>query len=328
MQSGISASQELLDAFKELVSNPSQRGLLVTISSERLVPQQVLPANGSFESDLLQLEDLLTTTAAAYIILRRYEGSIKPPFVAVTYVPDTANVRQKMLFASTRNTLLRELGKDRFDEDIFATLKSELTAEGFERHDAHGAKPSPLTEEERHLKDVRDLEAENSRGTSSRKSHVSSGIAFPLSPEAQFMLKSLHTATTHNLVQLAIDTTKETIELEGCEAIEAQNLQRAISNSAPRFSFFVFHHTYDGESTSPVVFIYTCPSTSKIKERMVYASSRSSIISIAEQAGLQISKRLEAASPSELSLELLMEEFHPKKEEKASFARPKRPGRR
>lgn len=134
------ASQELLDAFKELVTNPSQRGLLVTISSERLVPQQVLPANGSFESDLTQLENLLTTTEAAYIILRRYEGSAKPPFVAVTYVPDAANVRQKMLFASTRNTLLRELGTDRFDENIFATLKSELTTEGFERHDAHGAK--------------------------------------------------------------------------------------------------------------------------------------------------------------------------------------------
>lgn len=102
-------------------------------------------------------------------------------------------------------------------------------------------RPAPLTEEERLLKEVRDLEAEASRGTSSRKSHVSSGIVFPLSPEAQFMLKSLHTATTHNLVQLAIDATKETIELEGCEAIEAQDLERAISDTAPRFSFFVFH---------------------------------------------------------------------------------------
>ena len=136
----MTASKELVDAFKELVSNPSQRGFLVTISSERLVPWQVLLANGSFESDLTQLDDLLTTTEAAYIILRRNEGPAKPPFVAVTYVPDAANVRQKMLFASTRNTLLRELGKDRFDKDIFATLKSELTAEGFKCHDAHEAK--------------------------------------------------------------------------------------------------------------------------------------------------------------------------------------------
>jgi len=38
-------------------------------------------------------------------------------------------------------------------------------------------------------------------------------------------------------------------------------------------------------------------------------------------------EQLEAASPSELSLELLMEEFHPKREEKTYFARPRKPGR-
>ena len=105
----------------------------------------------------------------------------------------------------------------------------------------HALRPVPLTEEERLLKEVRDLETEASRGTSSRRSHVSSGIAFPLSSEAQFALKSLHTATDYNMVQLAIDTSKETVELEGCEAIEAQDLSRVISDSAPRFSFFVFH---------------------------------------------------------------------------------------
>ena len=53
---------------------------------------------------------------------------------------------------------------------------------------------------------------------------------------------------------------------------------------------------YEGENSSPVVFIYTCPSTSKIKERMVYASSRSSIISMAEQAGLKIAKKVELSA--------------------------------
>ena len=130
------------DAFRELVSDRSQRGLVITISSEALVLKHTLLANGTFEADLMQLDDVLTPVEPAYIILRRYEGSAKPPFIAITYVPDAANVRQKMLFASTRNTLLRELGTDRFGESIFATLKEELTVKGFERHDAHGAKYS------------------------------------------------------------------------------------------------------------------------------------------------------------------------------------------
>ncbi|KAF8477432.1 hypothetical protein BDZ91DRAFT_709234 [Kalaharituber pfeilii] len=331
MQSGITASQELLDAFKELVSNPSQRGIIAGISSESLVHKHTLPALGNFDSDLAQLDDILKDNEPAYVILRRYEPSPSAQadcFVAVTYVPDAANVRQKMLFASTRNTLLRELGTDKFKENIFATMKTELTAEGFQRHDAHEAKPAPLTEEERLLKEVRDLEAEASRGTSARKSHVSSGISFPLSPEAEFALKTLSSATAHNLVQLYIDTEKETLELERCESVNAPSLAQAISDSSPRYSFFVFHHTYEDQESSPIVFIYTCPPSSKIKERMVYASSRSSIISVAENAGLIISKKLEAASPSEITLELLMDEFHPKEQTKTSFSRPKRPGRR
>lgn len=58
----------------------------------------------------------------------------------VTYVPDVAKVREKTLVASTRNTLLRELGTDRFAETIFATTMVELTAEGFKKHDSHVAK--------------------------------------------------------------------------------------------------------------------------------------------------------------------------------------------
>lgn len=57
--------------------------------------------------------------------------------MAATYVPDTAQVRQKMLFASTRLTLVRELGAERFRETIFVTSKDELTAEGFRKLDRH-----------------------------------------------------------------------------------------------------------------------------------------------------------------------------------------------
>lgn len=111
----------------------------MSIEKEALVPRQTLPLNGTFEEDLHQLDTLLKDNEAAYIILRRRESDLAP-FVAIAYVPDTANVRQKMLFASTRNTLLRELGTEKFEESIFATTKEELTPEGFRRHDMHEAK--------------------------------------------------------------------------------------------------------------------------------------------------------------------------------------------
>ena len=137
MQSGITASEDLQRAFSDLLSNPSQRGLLAGIKDEKLVPVQPIPSTSpNFESDLPKLAELIKDNEAAYVILRRYDDGIDA-FVAVTYVPDSAHVRQKTLFASTRATLLRELGTEKFRETLFAITKQELTEDGFRRHDKH-----------------------------------------------------------------------------------------------------------------------------------------------------------------------------------------------
>lgn len=131
----LTASQALLDTFRDFTTNTSLRGFLVTIEKESLIPGASFPASSSFDDDLHGLESLLTTDVATYIILRREPAPA--PLVSIAYVPDAANVRQKMLIASTRNTLIRELGSEKFGESIFTTEKHELTAEGFRKHDAH-----------------------------------------------------------------------------------------------------------------------------------------------------------------------------------------------
>lgn len=109
-----------------------------------------------------------------------------------------------MLFASSRLTLVRELGLERFRETIFATTKAELTAEGWRRHDKHGEIQAPLTQEERALQGVKEAEAEASRGTGARSSHVSSGVNFPISEEALQALRGLEDGGRENLVQLVM----------------------------------------------------------------------------------------------------------------------------
>lgn len=108
-----------------------------------------------------------------------------------------------MLFASTRLTLVRELGIERFRETIFATTKEELTKEGFEKHDKHIGLEAPLTEEEQSLGEVKRKEAEEGRGMAERKSHVSSGVSMPITNDALQALKGLaEEGEGENLVQL------------------------------------------------------------------------------------------------------------------------------
>jgi len=203
MQSGISASQELHTAFQTFVSDTTQRGLLITIDKESLKPLTVLsPATSSFDADLALLTPHLSPKVALYILLRRYPSTENAPFIAVTYVPDSAPVRQKMLFASTRLTLVRELGIERFRETIFATKEEELSAEGFKKHDKHTALEAPLTEEEVSLGEVKRKEAEEGRGAGERRSHVSSGVSMPVTDQALAALKGLGSEGGDNLVQL------------------------------------------------------------------------------------------------------------------------------
>ncbi|KAK0511462.1 hypothetical protein JMJ35_006035 [Cladonia borealis] len=328
MQSGITVSQELHSAFNDLVSSPSQRGIIATISKETLTPLHTLPTSTTdFFADLPSLKSHLTTNQAAYIILRRYQNA-PDGFVAVTYVPDSAPVRQKMLFASTRLTLTRDLGTERFRESLFVTELSELTKEGWAKHEASGELKAPLTEEEQTLQGIKEAEAEAQGGTAGRKLETGAHFSLNLNPDARSALEAFND-TEENLLQLRINVQTETIELASTSSASSSSLSSAISESEPRYTFFKYTHNLSGSSESPVVFIYTCPSGSKIKERMIYASTKQGFVSgVGGEFGIDVAKKIEVSHPSELTPEILEEEFRPKQETKQAFSRPKRPGRR
>lgn len=136
------------------------------------------------------------------MLLRRHDNS-PDGYIAVTYVPDKAPVRQKMLFAATRLTLVRELGTERFRETYFTTVKEELTAQGWRKHEKHTQMKAPLTEEEQTLQGIKEAEAEASRGTGHRASHLSGHTTRWISEEGLRALKELSSGGS-NLVQLVI----------------------------------------------------------------------------------------------------------------------------
>lgn len=91
---------------------------------------------------------------------------------------------------------------------------------------------------------VREAEYEASTGTSSRKAHVSSGIKFPVSVEAIEALSNLTSGGFITLVQLAINSEKETIELAGASSSAIGDFTKVIPDDAPRYSFFRFNRMF------------------------------------------------------------------------------------
>lgn len=92
-------------------------------------------------------------------------------------------------------------GTEHFASTLFATTAAELTAEGWAKHEAHGSLSAPLTDEERSLADIKEAEAQESRGTGTRKALNPRGISLPMDADAEEALQKLSKGEL-SLVQL------------------------------------------------------------------------------------------------------------------------------
>lgn len=84
------------------------------------------------------------------------------------------------------------------------------------------------------------------------------------------------------------DVQSETLQLASVSSATPSTLSTEISSTEPRFSFY----RHDAPE-NPIVFISTCPSTAKIRERMLYAASRTIVMLLAQNdAGITIAKKV------------------------------------
>ena len=92
----------------------------------------------------------------------------------------------------------------------------------------------------------------------------------------------------------SIDVRREVFELVGTSSTSIDDLSTTLSEREPRFSCFRYTHQHEGQTQSPVIFIYTCPPGTKIKDRMVYALSRNGFVHAmgGSDIGLEISRKV------------------------------------
>ena len=120
-------------------------------------------------------------------------------------------------------------------------------------------------------------------------------------------------------------------------SVSPSQLSSALSATDPRLSFYSYPNPSSTTTTTTttteapqIVYIYTCPTASRIKDRMLYSTSKRLTWQYAEQAaGVAVAKSIEVSDVEEITAEVLAREFGvEEKAESKSFARPKRPGRR
>ncbi|KAG6854596.1 hypothetical protein C0991_004198 [Blastosporella zonata] len=342
--SGIAIAPPLVTEF---ANAHNTRFIKVSIQNELLVHDLTIPAAASFHQDLALLPDALDDNVPAYILAKLAQSD----WIAISYVPESAQVRDKMLYASSRASLLKALGSTLFTDSIFATSKADLTPEAYASHKRHSSAPKPLSAREQEMANVRAAESSGAyEGSRTRVNHIGTALGLHWSQDLEDAVSQLAQGEQAAIVIIEIERATETLLLKSNTDATIDSLPTLLPSAQPSYALFAWPHEHTTPPRREIVFIYACPSTSPIKDRMIYSSGVSSTYEAAKSLLLNASptariasRKIETSDPSELNEAHLRSELGldsvsvddrlggsiaRDSEEKKAFARPRGPARK
>jgi twinfilin-like protein len=328
-QTGIKASSDLREFFTS--SKDQVRLMKISIVNEQLTLTDSTRPQGTWQDDwdsqiLCRLED----KQPCYIFYRLDNRTdVGFEWIYISYSPDFSPVRQKMLYAATRATLKMEFGGGQIRDELFGTVLSDVSLNGYKRRVVSQHAPKPMTFAEEELEQIKRNEVNVDISVDTRHQTVQ-GIMFPLTQSARDQLNRLQSGQI-NYIQLSLDLDKEIINVELSETVEVDRLRTKIPTHHARYHLYQFKHSHNGDLLNSIVFIYSIAGYNcSVKERMLYSTCKSPLVDVIEKEfGLEIARKIEMDDPKELTSEFLYNEIHPKQTlVKQHFAKPQGPAGR
>lgn len=142
--------------------------------------------SSSWEKDFGKyVPPLIEENQPCYIFFRLdTKNSSGYEWLLISWSPDSAQVRQKMLYASTKATLKQEFGTSQIKEEIHATVPTDVTLEGYKKYKSAVAAPAPLTSREEELNEIKRTEINTDVNVDSRHQTLG-GVCFPVTESAK-----------------------------------------------------------------------------------------------------------------------------------------------
>lgn len=282
-------------ALRDKFAAETQRFFIVRIVNEELVEAASGAMGSSLQSDWA---DMIRAVGdqAAYVLIRT--GGPKQ-WLAIIYVPEGTRIKDKMVLAATKATLLNHLGYQFFSDEMHANDKSELSYE----HYQGTLKPvSALSHHEVVRQEVHQQEnAERSFRAKQRPLSMSGGyhsVSMPFSDSAISMVQRFANGSA-NFVELAVNNAKNGIDGVAAETVGAGQVASRLHSTEPRFTLYKYQ--------SKAFLIYSCPDKSPQRLRMVYSTTKPSVGEQASKHGVTVTKTLEVSDPSEVTEQYLRE---------------------
>ncbi len=307
--SGIRCSDELLKtfaaahAFEDDVLHKPVRLLKIQIEDNSMVVKTSVKKEGDEKNDFASVGGVLDEDVPCYILFKM-DKTTREGWLLANWVPENTKVRQKMLYASSRETLKKEIGSAAVTAEMTATERDEITYDVFQRSIIvnEAERLSLMSETERALKHSANTHVDT--GIPTKASYVH-GVKFALSDEARDSISSLNgLPSCFCFLQLrVVREPKEEIVLEMKETLSGafSDYKSAVcKGTEPRFSLYVLPGTAEG-AEKVVVFCLYCPEDAAVKQKMLYSTAKSALVDAAAELQVSISIKLEVRESSDLA---------------------------
>lgn len=261
--SGIVPSTDLVATCVSFLSNPvEERILSIQVANNldlQLDHSLHFKATSDFNADLNTLSSQLDSQCRFLLI--KIDDSAN---AFVSYIPNEAKIRDKMIYASTKNSLINAIGSSTLKVTMQANSAAEVSADGWSAH-MEADNSNVLSESEISLLQVKQSEL---LSKSSKRELVNQS-------NAKLMLVNLPTELTAKTNLSKGDLLSFTIEND--DSLILNSTQHTVSVDGLTNSLTVkdspAYYVYQSEGDE-TFFIYSCPSGSKVRQRMIYASNK------------------------------------------------------
>ena len=248
--------------------------------------------------EFAQMKASLSQTEACYVLWRG-DGAAGG-WALCSWIPDSCPIKHKMLYASSRAGLKKQLGKDAFGYECDWKDTDDVTppdAEASRSDESRRAEQEKLmTDVERLRLQADALQAVEAQGA---KMSAAAGLSFPLTSEASTALESFKEGKLAAVV-LAIE--KETVALRSQAAAATPVELRALLPPADAcYCLYRWAHEREGASASATLFLYMCAEEAPVRTKMLHASTKGPFITSLAAQGLEVTKSIEGVDTDELT---------------------------
>ena len=323
-RANLSIDQELISLFERASASGNVRCIRASIEGERITicgdPPEML-AEGSSSEDF---EMLASEKSSPRYYLWNEDTSSPGNWCLVAYVTEDCRVREKMLYASCHKDLVNALGATSFKGECYMNDPKDFVHQEVLSAMRSSLVNAPLTEAEI----ASAAEAKASIGQDTIQAGMST-LPFQLTDSAVEKLNDLKSGSA-NFVCMLVN------ESEHVDAVEAKSLEASgeipstMDDSNGRF--YAMRFPIEEGSNAKLFFVLSVPDSTPVKQRMILATVKSTVLERCSALGLNFSKMLEVQDVADIISDLkseiaaLTEDRSLKND--VAFSKPKGPPRR